>query len=605
MEPEALRFLAGKVKLGYYARDSEIVGPASGTVARLYILKQGAVRGRPDNVARSATGVDIVLGPGECFPLGALIGRRATAYSYRAQEDTFVYELEDADFRALLERSPKFQRFCTDYLAALVDQSHRVLRAQLGEALADEGRMRAPLRSLVHHAPVSCAPATTIREVLRTMHAQRIGSMIVVDGDGVPRGIFTHPDVLERVTLPGVALEEPISRVMTPHPVVLPDDAPVYEAAVAMAKHGIRHIILVADGRLTGVISERDLFSLQRASLRRAADRIRGAASVPALAEAAADIRLLARSLLVQGMGAEQLTEVVSALNDSLVRRLIDMIAARHALPRGWCWIALGSEGRMEQTLATDQDNALILEPGTAEAERKPFLAFADEVNRGLDACGFPLCKGDIMARNPKWCLPLEGWRAIFDGWIRNPEPKALLNAAIFFDLRALAGETQLAGQLRDGLLAQTAGNPAFLRAMASNALQVRPPIGLLRDFVTDDSKEFPNTLDLKMLGVRPYVDAARVWALAHRLAGTGTAERLRGAAKAGAMPEQEAADACAAFHFIQTLRLRHQHLEQPAPGGENRIDPDALNALDRRLLKETFRQTGKLQERLRLDYQL
>jgi CBS domain-containing protein len=372
-----------------------------------------------------------------------------------------------------------------------------------------------------------------------------------------------------------------------------------------MAKHGIRHIVLVADGRLTGVISERDLFTLQRASLRRAADRIRGANSVTALAEAAADIRLLARSLLVQGMGAEQLTEVVSALNDSLARRLIDMIAARHALPRGWCWIALGSEGRMEQTLATDQDNALILEPGTSEAQRKPFLAFADEVNRALDACGFPLCKGDIMARNPKWCLPLEGWRAIFDGWIRNPDPKALLNAAIFFDLRPLAGETQLAGQLRDGLLAQTAGNPAFLRAMASNALQVRPPIGLLRDFVTDDSKEFPNTLDLKMLGVRPYVDAARVWALAHRLAGTGTAERLRGAAKAGAMPEQEAADACAAFHFIQALRLRHQHLEQPAPGGENRIDPDALNALDRRLLKETFRQTGKLQERLRLDYQL
>jgi CBS domain-containing protein len=363
--------------------------------------------------------------------------------------------------------------------------------------------------------------------------------------------------------------------------------------------------VLVADGRLTGVISERDLFTLQRASLRRAADRIRSAGSVGALAEAAADIRQLARSLLVQGMGAEQLTEVVSALNDSLVRRLIDMIAARRALPGGWCWIALGSEGRMEQTLATDQDNALILEPGTAEADRKPFLEFADEVNRGLDACGFPLCKGDIMARNPKWCQPLEGWRATFDGWIRNPDPKALLNAAIFFDLRALAGEAQLAGQLRDALLAQTAGNPAFLRAMASNALQVRPPIGLLRDFVTDDSKEFPNTLDLKKLGVRPYVDAARVWALAHRLAGTGTAERLRGAAKAGAMPEQEAADACAAFHFVQTLRLRHQHLERPAPGGENRIDPDALNALDRRLLKETFRQTGKLQERLRLDYQL
>jgi CBS domain-containing protein len=605
MEPEALRFLAEHLQLGYYARDTEIVGPASGALDKLYILKQGAVRGRPDSAARSTTGVDIVLGPGECFPLGALIGRRATAYSYRAQEDVFAFELEGDDFRALLERSPRFQRFCTDYLASLVDQSHRVLRAQLGEALADEGRMRAPLRSLVRQAPVSCPPSTAIREVLKAMQAQRVGSMIVVDGGGVPRGIFTHPDVLERVTLAGMALHEPISRVMTPNPIVLPDDAPVYEAAVAMARHGIRHIVLVADGRLSGVISERDLFTLQRASLRRAADRIRAAATVETLADAAGDIRLLARSLLVQGMGAEQLTEVVSALNDSLTRRLIETVAARRSMPGGWCWIALGSEGRMEQTLATDQDNALILDVGTAEPARKPFLEFADEVNRGLDACGFPLCKGDIMARNPKWCLPLEGWRTVFDDWIRNPDPQALLNAAIFFDLRPLAGEAQLAGQLRDGLLAQAAGNPAFLRAMAANALLVKPPIGLLRDFVTDDSKEFPHTMDLKKLGVRPFVDAARVWALAHRLAGTGTAERLRGAARAGAIPEQEAADSCAAFHFIQALRLRHQHLEQPAAGGENRIDPDQLTSLDRRLLKESLRQTGKVQERLRMDYQL
>jgi CBS domain-containing protein len=122
---------------------------------------------------------------------------------------------------------------------------------------------------------------------------------------------------------------------------------------------------------------------------------------------------------------------------------------------------------------------------------------------------------------------------------------------------------------------------------------------------VTDDSREFPHTIDLKKLGVRPFVDAARVWALAHRLPGTGTAERLRGAARAGAMPDQEAADSCAAFHFIQALRLRHQHLEQPVLGGENRIDPDQLTSLDRRLLKESLRQTGKVQERLRMDYQL
>ena len=546
-----------------------------------------------------------MLGPGECFPLGALIGKRATAFAYRAEQDVFAYELEAKDFHALMERSPRFRRFCTDYLAGLVDQSHRVLRAQLGEALADEGRMRAPLRSLVRQPPVSCAASTPIREVLRVMHERRIGSMVVVDAAGVPVGIFTHPDVLERVALANADISAPIGRVMTPDPVVVPDSAPIYEAAVAMARHGIRHIVLVEDGRLSGVVSERDLFALQRVSLRRAAERIRGAQSVDALADAAGDVRGLARSLLVQGMGAEQLTQVVSALNDSLTQRVLEVVGQRHRLAGRWCWIALGSEGRMEQTLATDQDNALILEPGAADAARSAYLAFADEANRALDACGFPLCKGEIMARNPKWCLAADAWRALFGDWIRNANPQALLNAAIFFDLRPLAGDARLAGQLRDALLQHAAATPAFLRAMAENALQARPPIGLLRDFVTGDSPEFPRTLDLKKLGVRPFVDAARVWALGRGLAQTGTAERLRAAAAAGSLPQREAQDACAAFHFIQTVRLRHQHLGQPAPGGENRVDPETLNAVDRRLLKESFRQIGKLQERLRLDYQL
>jgi CBS domain-containing protein len=286
-----------------------------------------------------------------------------------------------------------------------------------------------------------------------------------------------------------------------------------------MARHGIRHIVLVEDGRLTGVVSERDLFALQRVSLRRAAERIRGAESIEMLAGAAGDVRALARSLLVQGMGAEQLTQVVSALNDSLTQRVLEIVGRRHALDGRWCWIALGSEGRMEQTLATDQDNALILEPGTGAGARSASLAFADEANRALDACGFPLCKGEIMARNPRWCLTLDEWRATFADWIRNAIPQALLNAAIFFDLRPLAGEGRLAGQLRDALLQQAAGSPAFLRAMAENALQAKPPIGLLRDFITDDSEAFPGTLDLKKLGVRPLVDAARVWALGHRLA--------------------------------------------------------------------------------------
>jgi CBS domain-containing protein len=368
-------------------------------------------------------------------------------------------------------------------------------------------------------------------------------------------------------------------------------------------------VVVTRDGRLAGVISERDLFGMQRTSLRRIVERVNTAAGLPQLVEAAADVRALGGALLAQGVAAEQLTQMTSALNDSITQRVIELVAPKHGLTGAWCWLALGSEGRLEQTLATDQDNALIFTAaGGTEAARARFLAFAAEVNVALDACGFPLCKGEIMARNPKWCLTSEEWRVLFERWMRVPEPEALLNASIFFDFRALAGEVQLAGELRDFVLraAVAPEHAAFRHAMAQNALLARPPLGLLRDFTTEEGGEFAGTLNLKMYGARPIVDAARLLALAHGLPATSTAARLRAAAAAGVLPQAEADALLDALHFIQSLRLRRQYVESGVtPGSENRIDPARLNAIDRRILKAAFRQANVLQERLKLDYGL
>lgn len=610
LEAAALRRLAGRLRLAYYAAGQVLLSPDSGVADRLFIVKQGQVRGSASDAAPQAA--DVVLGPGECFPIGSLVGRRATAFSYRAERDSFCWELPAAEFHALLEESARFRDFCMDYMADLVAQSHRARRAAAVTTLGDGVGMLAPLRSAVTRPPVSCAPDATVGEVVRAMHEGRIGSMVVVDAAQVPVGIFTTPDVLGRVTLPQVAMDTPIHRVMTPDPVRLEEEAPLVDAALAMARGGIRHMVVTRDGRLTGVISERDLFALQRASLRRATERVRAAQSVAQLAEAAGEVRLIARHLLAQGVDAEHVTQMTSALNDGLSQRLIELAAARHALADQaqlrWCWLALGSEGRLEQTLATDQDNALLFtaEGGDAAPARAALLAFAGEVNEGLAACGFPLCVGDIMARNPRWCLTLEEWRGVFDNWIRNSNPQALLNAAIFFDFRPIAGDASLAGLLREAVLAKTKGNPAFGRLMMENASRVRPPLGLLDGFVADREGKFPGTLDLKAVGARPFVDAARVLSLAHALPPTGTAARLRAAAAAGALPGDEAVASVGAFHYIQGLRLRHQHLERGVPpGAENRIDPDRLNAVDRRILKAAFRQAALLQEKVRMDFGL
>ena len=605
MEPEALQFLARRLQVAYYPKGTEVTGPAAGVADRLRIVKRGAVTGHPP-LAAGSSGVAVSLGTGESFPIGALVGKRATQYSYRADEDSFIYELGAESFGALLERSPRFQAFCTAYLASLVERSNRELRLMASEALAETGNMLEPLARLASGAPVTCTPRTPLRTALGTMAELGIGSIVVVDEANAPVGILTHPDVLNRVTLPGIDLATAIEAVMTRNPFALAAEAPIFEAALTMVRLGIRHVVLLTDGRVTGVVSERDLFAMQRVSLRRTAQQIRGGPTVEALQSAAAGTRDLVRNLLAQGFGAEQLTQIITSLNDSLVERMIQISVKHKALAGRWCWIALGSEGRSEQTLSTDQDNALILGPDAdGPAVRAVSLEFADEVNRALDACGFPLCTGDIMARNPEWCMTLAQWRTAFSKWIRNAEPQALLNASIFFDFRAVAGDGSLPGELRQWVLKEASGNPAFLRAMAVNALKARPPLELFRDFVTDDSAEFPDTIDLKKFGTRPFIDAARIYALAHRVPDTNTAARFRKAAERGGLPQREASDAVDAFQFIQTLRIRHQFLQSsPRAGAENRISPDSVNALDRRILKDAFRQAVKLQERLALDYQ-
>jgi CBS domain-containing protein len=571
MEPAALEFMAAHLALAYYPRGGLVVGPQSGAVARLYIVKQGAVRG-------SGGAADVLLGPGECFPLGALAGRRATVYTYRAEQDSFCWELPAERFHQLIERSARFRAFATEYLAQLVERSQRALRAAAAESALDGAGMLAPLKSVLRRAPVSCGEDSTLGEAIRRMHAERVGSIVVVDAARAPLGIFTTVDLLKTAAAQ-VAPGSRITQHMSAPPFALEEEATLADAALAMAQHGFRHIVVTRDGKLAGVVSERDLFALQRLGLRRSAGRIRAATELAQLVEAARELRGLTRQLLAQGVAAGPLTQMMSALNDGLTRRVIELAQARHSLPGAWCWLALGSEGRMEQTLLTDQDNALIAQFASA-TQKEAFLAFAGEVNRDLDACGFPLCKGDIMARNPRWCLTPREWHGVFDGWIRNNDPQALLNASVFFDLRALAGEARLAGELREAVLAQAKSNRAFCRAMAQAALETRPPLGLLADFSSDE-------LDLKGLGARPFVDAARVLALAAGSPETGTAPRLQAAREANAV---------GAFHFIQSLRLRHER---------NRIRAAELNDIDRRVLKEAFRQAALLQARLRLDFGL
>jgi len=370
--------------------------------------------------------------------------------------------------------------------------------------------------SLATRAPVVCEANCRVGEAARIMLSKDVGSVVVVDGEARPVGIVTTRDLVEIVAMGGS--ERPVAELMSRDLVTLSPSAFAYEAALAMTEHRIRHILLLEHERLVGVVSERDLFALQRLGLGELTMGIRLAGDIVTVQRLAGEVRRLAALLIEQGTAPEPLTLFISVLNDRITERVIEIARKRHDLDRiRWAWLAFGSEGRLEQTFSTDQDNGLIFTPheaaGTEDA-RQRLVRFARDVNEGLDACGFPLCEGNIMASNPALCLTPDEWHAKIQRWLEASVPQAILDAAICFDLRTIHGDASLVDSIGAWIADRVRAHPAFLRHLAQAATKVRPSLGFFGAFQVDETSGAGHTINLKANGVRLFVDAARVLAL-------------------------------------------------------------------------------------------
>ena len=301
--------------------------------------------------------------------------------------------------------------------------------------------LHSQLAAFIRNKPITVTPDATLREAVQAMSEHRIGSVIVVEPlGGRPLGIFTLRDLLHKVAAKSCDLDQMVMSVMSGSGLLtLNWRSTIYQAALMMARHGVHHVIVVdASGRLAGIVSQEDIY---------------------------------------EGSAAEPLTQLISSLNDHLTVRIIELTQQDFDLPKiAWSWLSFGSEGRFEQTLSTDQDNGLIFDAGGGDAEalRARFLLFAKAVNDRLATCGFPLCKGGVMASNPELCLAKDEWRQKFGSWLHSNNPLALLNATIYFDFRALYGPEELAEDLREWLMQNAPSATLFLRFMAQNAVQVR-----------------------------------------------------------------------------------------------------------------------------------
>ncbi|MEQ6901364.1 DUF294 nucleotidyltransferase-like domain-containing protein [Nocardioides sp. YIM 152588] len=595
---EELDDLPKRLTVRYFRRGAEIV-PLGAHNEHLHILRSGAVDiidGNGDLADRDD--------PGSSFGLSSVLARGASLYRIVAREDSLCLLLPADHFHRLMAEHPAFAEY---FLRQQVGRLEAAMRG--GRSGSGSPVMRTRVREIVARAPVAVDPGTTVADAARLMDAEGgISALLVTDATGLV-GIVTDRDIRSKVVAAGWDPTGPVGAIMTAGPLTVPADALAFEALVEMTRLGVHHLPIVDDGTVIGMVTAGDLIRLERANPVHLVGEVSRQTTVEGLRSATARIPRAVADAVAGGATAEEVERVLTAVADAVTRRLLERAEEELGPPPvRYCWVALGSQGRMESGLQSDQDNALILEDTPEEPmsdeQAAYFAELADRVVTGLELCGYPRCPGDMMATNPRWRAPLRTWRGYVGSWLTSQEPDAVLRAQTFFDMRAVHGDRALCDAITDRVRAEAPGAQRFLLYLAASAQRFRPPLGFFRDFVLEHSGEHRKTLDIKAGGVAPIVQVARLASLASGQAQVGTRQRLRAAAAAGGISEQSAADLAAAFDFLSLIRIRHQ-IEQVGRGEtpDNHVPPAMLAPFERRHLKEAFAVVRRVQGELSVRY--
>ncbi len=545
----------------------------------LYVIRKGAVRLERDGQTLQ------VLEEGEIFGFTSLISGQATI-DVIVEEDLLAYRLPGDRFQALLAHGP----FAGHFASGLAERLRNSLeRSQVASFPPD---LAVPVHSLLRGPVVRIAPDASVADAARLMSERSVGSVIV---DSTPPGIVTDRDFRTRVLAQGRSAETPVSEVYSSPLQTVPAELPVFEAWRILLDSGVHHLPVVRAGEIIGVLTATDLLKCTASgpvAVMKRLERLGGRDALPGYDRKVAE---MVTTLFAGGLEPLVIGGFVARLNETLLGRILRWAEADLGPPpTPYAWMVFGSEGRMEQMLLTDQDNALVWGEDTPAA-RHYFEAFTERVNADLVAAGFPRCPGGYMAT--RWRGPLAEWEDRFSTWLDRPTPQALLEASIFFDFRAPHGALSLASL--EATVRRARGARVFLAAMAKSALTFHPPGGLVLRLRSESSK-----LDLKLKGVSPIVFLARVYGLESGAEASNTLARLTAAVHAGLIEKDTCETLSEAYRYLLRLRLREQ-IRAVSRGGPptNVISLADLSSIERSRLRDAFRAIEVWQERASYHY--
>lgn len=599
-----IQAVARNLSLEFYPKDMVILKQDGAPSDALRIIKKGGIKVS----MTSEEGGEVVIdyrGEGDTFGFLSLVGKDRVRSNITAVEDTICYLLGKEMLLKLLDSHLSFtEYFLKSHITKYIDRTYSEMQDKsMFYGGSDRLLFTTRVGDMAIKEVVSTREETPIREAAQMMSEDRISSIVITDRNDLPSGIVTDRDLREKVVAKGRNVSEPVKNIMSTTLIRVDDRDYCFEVVLKMLKYNIHHILVIRDGKLAGMVTNHDLMMLQGTSPLSLTKDIESQQTIEGLIPVSKKINNIVGLLLKEGAKANNITKVITEINDRLVRKVVEFAERKLGRPPlPYSWIVFGSEGRKEQTFKTDQDNAIIYaDPETdreAETARRYFAAFAEYVRDGLLQCGFPLCPANYMAANPQWRQPLKTWKKYFSTWIANPTPDAVLHSVAFFDFRHMAGDALLAEQLRDYLNVQLRDQKVFLGYLANMAIRNTPPIGFFKSFVVEKDGEHKDELNLKVKGIAPLVDIMRLFALEKGARETSTLERIEALRSKHTIVEEYADDLEQAFEFITLLRIHHQYAQiSSGEGPDNFINPNKLSNLEKRSIKEAFQLISKVQD--------
>ncbi|MFX3679795.1 MAG: DUF294 nucleotidyltransferase-like domain-containing protein [Hyphomicrobiales bacterium] len=570
------------------AAPDELVCAIGDPIAGLHVITAGTMQ------LISAEGEVLAdMHAGDVFGHRALLREGRAILRVEARTDADYVVIAAPTFLSIMDADPVFASFFRRRADAPATAAPRAAPAV--------NMVATRLGDLMTEKPMALPETSSVRQAAEAMWERHISCTLVTGEGGKLVGIVTAGDLVGNVIARGMDAETPLTEVMARNPVALSPDATMLDAVMVMTEKRIGHLPVVgADGTPQGIVTQTDLVRRNSNSLIYMIADINRRETYDGLAEVVARNPQMLVELVASGLEGHQVGRMMTGITDAVTRRLIALAEQKLGpAPVPWLWLACGSQGRMEQTGVSDQDNCLFLSDDYDEdAHGGYFAEFARFVSDGLDAVGYFYCPGDMMATNPKWRQPVRVWRRYFDNWIAKPDPMAQMLASVMFDLRPIAGDETLFGDLNVRTLEKASKDSIFRAHMIANSLTHTPPLGLFGGLSYVRGGEHKNAIDMKLSGVVPITDLGRAYALEGRIEAVNTRQRLITARDMdGILSKTGGSDLIDAYDLIVELRLKHQTAQIRAGGKpDNFMVPDTLSALERNHLKDAFSVVKTLQ---------